>query len=99
MGRTKAGRGILVLALAFAALSGCGGPRVRPAPTAVSPEVAQERSVEQKLVIQTRLARIARLDAVAYPMWTKGNSLCGSRTGYNLWAHFETLAQVRAFPG
>lgn len=54
--------------------------------------------MEQRLAIQTRMARIGRLDAVAYPMWTRGSALCGDHTGYSLWARFDTLAQVQAYP-
>ena len=64
----------------------------------MSPEVAQERGIEQKLLVQTRFERIARLNAVAYPMWTRGSDLCGARTTYSLWASFSTQASMQALP-
>lgn len=86
-----------VLLLCVPLLPGCSSraPRARQTPVE-APEVAQERQVERKLAVESFLARNRRLDAVAYPMWTKGSELCAPRTSLRVWALFATKSELSA---
>jgi hypothetical protein len=89
--RSELPRLAAMLALCLLLLPGCSSraPRTRFAQPE-APEVAQERQIERKLAVENFLARTRRLDAVAYPMWTKGSELCAPRTRFRIWANFRT---------
>ncbi len=66
--------------------------QVRAAP-AEPAEVVEERRTERRLVVDNVLARTRRLDAVAYPMWTRGSELCAPHTRFRIWAYFRSRSQ------
>lgn len=95
MNRSEWPRLAAALALCLLVLPGCSSraPRTRYA-QAEAPEVAQERQFEHKLAVENYLARMRRLHAVAYPMWTRGSELCAPRTRYRIWAVYSTLSGI-----
>lgn len=65
-------------------------PQVR-AVNAEALEIARERRIERRMAVENVIAGTRHVNAIAYPMWTRGSKLCPS-TRFRIWAVFRTRA-------